>query len=148
MTNLSDNHIYPDHTFNISKVNLCGSKGDCRYCPPVETDEAFSGNSNDGDEDYIDYPEITKSTAAEKSLDVLTDRGDQHGDATEQLKKIGQYWGTYLGTDVSGHDVAKMMVLLKVARANGSYTEDNYVDMCGYASIANMVQGNGDHDDK
>lgn len=58
-----------------------------------------------------------------------------------QLREIAELWTTYLhyGVRLSEMDVALMMVLLKVARANhrvdGKLTDD-FVDICGYGALA------------
>ena len=71
---------------------------------------------------------------------VAGDRARQHGDAGRVHNHIAQLWATYLGTPITGHDVALMMVLLKVARArNGVQNPDNYLDICGYGAIAGEI---------
>ena len=47
-----------------------------------------------------------------------------------------------LGTPITARDVARMMVLLKVARTKtGAFNLDDYVDAAGYAGIAVEVPG-------
>lgn len=68
------------------------------------------------------------------------DRQDTYGSATESFDRIGKLWSAYLGTEVSGTDVANLMVLLKVSRTKGKFHEDSYVDIAGYAALAERLQ--------
>jgi hypothetical protein len=72
---------------------------------------------------------------------VTGDRAAQHGDMRQTHQTIADLWNTYLGPRMGGelmpHDVAVMMVLLKVARTMaGRFNPDDYIDMAGYAAIA------------
>lgn len=73
----------------------------------------------------------------------ITDtRAHTYGPVTgPNLPRIAALWSAYLGTPVTAHDVAWMMVLVKVSRskqdpANG----DNYVDAHGYTAIAEQLR--------
>tara|TARA_R100001594_G_scaffold73395_2_gene107993 strand:+ start:1025 stop:1192 length:168 start_codon:yes stop_codon:yes gene_type:complete len=45
-----------------------------------------------------------------------------------------------LGIELDAHDVAILMLLLKIARTkSGNPTEDTYIDMVGYSAIAGEV---------
>jgi hypothetical protein len=66
---------------------------------------------------------------------VTKDRQADHGDLEDNFNLIAELWSTYLGQAVEAHDVANLMVLLKVARARGNPIHpDNWVDMAGYAA--------------
>ena len=68
---------------------------------------------------------------------VGRDRARQHGDARLLHKRIAALWSAHLGHSITPHDVALMMLLLKIARtAGGTPNPDNYVDAAGYAGIA------------
>ena len=41
---------------------------------------------------------------------------------------------------VTPHDVAQLMILIKVARSVYGYSEDNFVDTAGYAALAAMFK--------
>tara|TARA_B100001250_G_C19634008_1_gene715074 strand:+ start:794 stop:949 length:156 start_codon:yes stop_codon:yes gene_type:complete len=51
---------------------------------------------------------------------------------------------------VNAHDVAILMLLLKIARTkSGNPTEDTYIDMVGYSAIAGEVcEDSKEHRDK
>lgn len=73
----------------------------------------------------------------------------KHGSAQESFTMIGELWSVYLehitslrgGTKytIMPDDVARMMSLLKIARATYSYDIDDYVDEAGYAALAYML---------
>ena len=72
---------------------------------------------------------------------VAGDRAQEYGDKKTMHDNIARLWSAYLNTDVTGHDVALMMTLLKMARTKaGNVTEDTYVDMAAYSAIAGELK--------
>jgi hypothetical protein len=76
------------------------------------------------------------------------DRAKSHGDKTENHRNIATLWNAYLGWRLGEgcllkpEDVALMMLLLKVARTKtGTFNEDDFVDMAGYAGCAAEIAG-------
>lgn len=68
---------------------------------------------------------------------ITGERQDQYGAPEDSFSRIAAYWTTYLGRPVSSLDVAHLMALMKLARAQGQgFKRDNYVDLAGYAAIA------------
>ena len=64
-------------------------------------------------------------------------REDEYGDKKTNHNNIATLWSAYLEKEITAHDVAILMVLLKVARAKfGHPSMDTYIDMVGYSSIA------------
>ena len=63
-------------------------------------------------------------------------RQDAYGDPAENLARIAGMWSAYLGKPIDVHDVAQMMVLLKISRSRHKYRRDNYVDAVAYTLIA------------
>ena len=52
-------------------------------------------------------------------------------------KNIAKLWSAYKDVDITAHDVAIMMVLLKIARTKlGAVSSDTYIDGSAYMSIA------------
>jgi hypothetical protein len=76
------------------------------------------------------------------------DRNRQHGDKLQNFLNIASLWSGWLelrfgvkADEVSAHDVAIMMVLMKAARTmSGTTNIDDYVDMAGYAACAGEVK--------
>ena len=68
---------------------------------------------------------------------VCSDREIQYGSPENNFNLIARLWEDYMGYPFTGHDVAVMMMLLKVARIkSGHGKEDSYVDAAGYAACA------------
>ena len=68
---------------------------------------------------------------------VEGDRQKDYGDKLHNHTNIAKLWSAYLDTEVSAHDVAILMALLKVARTKlGKVSSDTYVDMESYSAIA------------
>lgn len=67
---------------------------------------------------------------------VTDGRNTVYGEPEDALALIASYWSVYTGLDLNAEDVAMMMALLKIARAEGAYKRDNYIDAAGYVAIA------------
>lgn len=79
----------------------------------------------------------------EAKMCICHDRQNQYGSPEDSFAAIANYWSIYLLNSkkivgaITTKDVALMMVLLKIARAEGhAHHADNYVDMAGYAALA------------
>ena len=72
-------------------------------------------------------------------------RNETYGTPEDNFKCIAVYWSRYLDKEVTAHDVAIMMILLKVARTqSGTGSMDNYVDIAGYAACAGEIYNKGE----
>ena len=77
---------------------------------------------------------------AEATRLVSTDREKSYGNKRKNHLNIAKLWSAYLDKDVTPHDVAMLMALLKIARTKlGDHTIDNYIDLVGYAAIAGEI---------
>lgn len=98
-------------------------------------------------------------SAKEQVTEILDDRQGQYGDASDTLQLIADYWNAFLNgitghshdykiqkVDLTPEQVAQMMVLFKVARAQrGRWAEhgdptDDMLDTIGYATLAADVR--------
>lgn len=71
---------------------------------------------------------------------VSGDRDIQYGSPEDNFAKIAEFWTVYLGVRVLPHDVATMMMLLKIARIKTSPgNEDHWIDIAGYAACGGEV---------
>ena len=77
---------------------------------------------------------------------VNGDRDKTHGNKIINHENIARLWSAYLQNKtklqiiISPEDVAQLMSLLKIARTQaGEHNIDDYVDTCGYASIAGEI---------
>lgn len=95
--------------------------------------------------------EVTSGTMAGSILSeaagiVEGARNAQHGNKERSFEAIARMWTAYLmsremgGTYVRAEDVAQMMVLTKMMRAEwGTPIRDHYVDAAGYSGIAGEI---------
>lgn len=64
------------------------------------------------------------------------ERAKDYGEPQQSFENIAQLWSTYLHQEITVTDVGMMMILLKVSRnGRGRNKADNFVDICGYASL-------------
>lgn len=78
-------------------------------------------------------------TAAENI--VCKDRETDYGSPENNFARIADFWTAYLGQVVKPHDVAAMMMLLKIARiASGQHKDDNWIDAAGYGACGAELQ--------
>lgn len=68
--------------------------------------------------------------------DIVDQRAEHYGDPRPNMERTAALWSAYIGTDISAHDVAVCMMLVKISRAKVSAHADNYVDIRGYSEIA------------
>ena len=87
---------------------------------------------------YILKSEIFLNRA--KSL-VKGQRQKDYGDKVDNHTNIAKLWSAYKDVDITPHDVAIMMALLKIARTKlGSVSMDTYIDMAAYGAIAGEIK--------
>lgn len=82
---------------------------------------------------------------------ITGERNEHYGEPEENFALIAKLWEPYLQRrvqnkegiapyiEITSHDVAMMMCLLKVARTSAGKQQDNYIDLCGYAAIAGRL---------
>ena len=68
--------------------------------------------------------------------DIVEQRAEHYGDPKPNMERTAALWSAYIGTDISAHDVAVCMMLVKISRAKVSAHADNYIDIRGYSEIA------------
>ena len=75
----------------------------------------------------------------ENALEILKQRAEQWGDPLETHARIAKGWSAVFNHDVTSHQVALAMIVMKAVRSAISPDEwDNYPDMKNYAEIAEM----------
>jgi len=73
-------------------------------------------------------------------------RGKEYGSASKSFGRIATLWEAYLGFPIKAHEVAMMMVLLKVSRsttASGFHLDDSYQDAEIYLQFAKELHKEG-----
>ena len=71
---------------------------------------------------------------------VNGEREQTYGSPEDSFERIARLWSTYLQQPVNGLDVAKMMILFKLARTGEHEYLDNWVDIAGYAACAGEIE--------
>ena len=67
---------------------------------------------------------------------ISGDRAKEYGDKEVMHNNIARLWSAFLNVTITGHDVALMMPLLKMARTTaGHVTEDTYIEIAAYSAI-------------
>lgn len=81
-----------------------------------------------------------------KACEVVNgQREQQYGTPEDNFKMIAYLWSDYLEADISAVDVAMMMSLLKIARiSTGTFKEDSFVDLAGYAACGYEIASRDD----
>lgn len=96
--------------------------------------------------DETNDEDLYASTVLEEAA-VIIEGAQQadYGSPDESFTRIAALWSAYLDVDVTKHDVAQLMILLKTARAragiqaNGAPQRDSLVDQAGYAGCAELL---------
>ena len=87
-------------------------------------------------------PTADKPTILDEAKQIVyIDKRDECGGIVPGMRVTAALWNAYLkglsGRDIGPHDVATMMILLKVSRAVFSPSKrDHWVDIAGYAAVA------------
>ena len=82
-----------------------------------------------------------------KANDIIAPKGDRgidYGDPTEAYARIANVWTEILNHEITAHQVALMMIGLKLIRATTARGDDTYVDLAGYAALAAEIKAKTD----
>ncbi|WP_280273392.1 DUF6378 domain-containing protein [Nocardia wallacei] len=91
-------------------------------------------------DDQDDEEQPGQLTVLEEAAALIDgDRETQYGNPAESFRRIAGLWSAYLGVPLDPRDVANLMVLMKVSRAKRGFHRDSYVDICGYAVLAERI---------
>jgi hypothetical protein len=89
--------------------------------------------------------ETNESVLQEAERIINGQRRTDYGGAKASFERIAGLFSAYLGIGIDAHDVAMLMVLLKVARSkqgimnNGEPQRDSLVDIAGYAGCSEKI---------
>lgn len=94
---------------------------------------------------------MTREELLDEAKEIVTKhRQSAYGTPEDNFAKIGLAWTAYLEgrkdprQAIAAHDVANMMILLKVIRSqNDPGKTDNYLDIAGYAACGCEVATEG-----
>tara|TARA_R110000824_G_scaffold281356_1_gene469657 strand:+ start:82 stop:429 length:348 start_codon:yes stop_codon:yes gene_type:complete len=84
---------------------------------------------------------ITKECLEQAITLSSVERQIDYGDKVENHSNIAKMWSAYLKVKIETHDVAILMILLKIARTKlGAVSKDTYIDMAAYSAIAGEIK--------
>ncbi|WP_435075929.1 DUF6378 domain-containing protein [Halococcus sp. AFM35] len=86
---------------------------------------------------------VGRTDALDGAKETVGGRDGSHGEPEDNFGRIATMWSAYLGDrDVKPHEVADMMVALKLCRiASGHPDHDHHVDICGYGTLGAHLAG-------
>jgi hypothetical protein len=93
-------------------------------------------------------PKSIPEEILQQAIQEVNSKAEEHGDTAESFRMISELWSVYVnharanreGPPVTPHDVAQMMILIKIARSVYGESEDNFIDTAGYAALAAMFK--------
>ncbi|HAT66259.1 MAG TPA: hypothetical protein DCS66_16975 [Flavobacteriaceae bacterium] len=89
---------------------------------------------------------ISKELLKEANKLISGKRHSDYGDKLTNHKNIAALWSIFLRTNITPHDVAMCMALVKVARLMHARKHDSYVDLSAYAAIAGEIAARTEKD--
>jgi len=93
----------------------------------------------------------TRQATLDAAIVAVADRGLNYGSPEDNFQRIAELWTTHLRNRygltphpvLDPHDVALMLVLMKVARLeNTPLHSDSWIDIAGYAACGNNLPWN------
>jgi hypothetical protein len=82
-----------------------------------------------------------EGVCAEADRLVSTAKRGDYGHPKENFEHTAKLWSAYKGVDFTPHDVAVLMMLLKISRLRHKVTRDSVVDIAGYAKTISILEG-------
>jgi len=67
-------------------------------------------------------------------------RQKDYGDKLTNHQNIAALWSIFLQVNITAHDAAVCMALVKIARLMHQHKKDSYIDLAAYASIAGEIE--------
>jgi len=67
-------------------------------------------------------------------------RQKDYGDKLTNHQNIAALWSVFLQVNITAHDAAVCMALVKIARLMHQHKKDSYIDLAAYASIAGEIE--------
>ena len=91
---------------------------------------------------------ISQSILEEANKLIGGDRNDDYGDKLTNHQNIAALWSVFLRKNITPHDAAMCMALVKVARLMHAHKKDSYLDLAAYAAIAGEIEARTNKDNQ
>lgn len=84
---------------------------------------------------------MTREELLTKAKEIVEGARQEHyGTPENNFRTIADLWAVYLDRPIYSHDVAAMMVLMKVARLKADCKhDDSWLDIAGYAACGSEI---------
>jgi len=70
---------------------------------------------------------------------ITSDRAAVYGPYEEETKKEATIIKLLTGLDVKPEHIPIIMIVVKLVRESNIHKSDNFIDMCGYAALADQI---------
>lgn len=78
------------------------------------------------------------------AIEAVADRDRQYGDARSNAEMWAKIVSAATGLNVQSHHYPVMMIAAKLARLTDGYHHDSWVDVAGYARVAELIERSSD----
>lgn len=82
---------------------------------------------------------MTRTEVLRHAETAVADREKRYGHPADHFDKVAMLWGEAFGWAVQAKHVPLALALLKIAREVNAHTDDNLIDLAGYAALAGEV---------
>lgn len=76
-----------------------------------------------------------------EAMEVVAERDGQYGDARLNAEVWATIFSAATGLNVHPHHLPAAMIAVKLARLTEGFHRDSWVDIAGYARVAEMIEG-------
>ena len=83
---------------------------------------------------------IDESILLEADKIVNGDRNDQYGDPNIAFNEYSEILETAFGIKLTGAEICKVQMAIKIGRMKYKYKRDSIVDLCGYSEILSRLE--------
>lgn len=82
---------------------------------------------------------MTRTETLHLATQAVADREHKYGMPSDHFARVAELWAGAFGWHVEPQHVPLAMALLKIVREVNAHSDDNMVDLAGYAALAGEV---------